>query len=131
MKTFAETESMTSADRETFLARAKDICSRSSRDRSELDFTALANELVSDDPSRLLDVLTDPDRGLNDRFVPDGRVLQTLVKYKVSTRFWSLEFARDALSRGEIQYNAEDRTLIIRDLPDELVRELRIELPDG
>jgi len=72
--------------------------------------------------------LTDPERKLNDGFVPDRRALSSLVKFKGKTSQWSVEFERDALSGGKVQYNAAENTLTLLDLPDDLIAQLRHEL---
>ena len=84
-------------ERQAFLQRAKDICGRSAKARTEIDFKALANELAPESPDELLAVLVDPDRGLNDGFVPNPIVLGRLVSFRAKTSLWSLEFDRAAL----------------------------------
>lgn len=127
LKQFAEDEGMDGPAKDDFLGRAKTICERSAKNKEELEFTALANELMSADPARLLDVLSDPDRALNDRFVPNRRALGALVKFKAKTQLWSVEFEREALTGGDIQYDPNDDSLIIRRLPAELSAQLRAE----
>lgn len=132
LKQFAEDQGMDAQAKGEFLGRAKSICDRSAKAREELEFTALANELVPADPDSLINVLTDPDRALNDRFVPNRRVLGSLVKFKAKTPLWSVEFEREALTGGNIIYDPDDNSLLIRGLPPELAEQLRTEtIADG
>ncbi len=124
LKSFAEATCLTPETRDAFLARASSICTRYSKTRTEISFQALANELVPENPQPLIDVLADPDRGLSDGFVPDGRALKSLVKYSAQTRLWKIEFDREALSQGSIVYNHEQGSLTLTDLPAELVAKL-------
>jgi nucleoid-associated protein len=128
LKTFADDQGMVGTDKDEFLAKAKTICERSARARQEMEFEALANELMPKSPQTLLDVLTDPDLKLNDRFVPDGRALSSLFKFRGRTSLWSVEFEREALSGGKIIYNSAENTLTLIDLPDELSAQLKFEL---
>jgi nucleoid-associated protein len=128
LKKFADDQGMTSSNKDEFLSKAKTICDRYSRGREELEFQALANELIPASPETLLNVLTEPDLLLNDRFVPDRRALGSLVKIKGKTALWALEFDREALTGGKISYDAEDNTLTIRDLPPELTTQLASEI---
>lgn len=126
---FVESGEMAGAERTRFLDRAKEICSGPARGRTAIDFTALANELVPDGPERLIEFLSDPDRGLSDGFTPNAGVLGTLSKYKGGTPLWSISFERAALGR-DIVYDHEARTLLVRNLPSDLLRDLRLEVPD-
>ena len=67
-------------------------------------------------------------RGLTDGLVPDRAVIGTLRTYKGRTPLWRLEFDREALTQGEIEYDRDERSLTIRGLPDELARELSTDL---
>ncbi len=128
LKAFADKEGMVGERRDEFLAKAKTICERSARDREEIEFEALANELLPKSPQSLLDVLADPERKLNDRFVPDRRALSALVKFRARTPLWSVEFEREALSGGKVRYDQTENTLTLTDLPEELSAQLRSEL---
>lgn len=128
IKTYADGKDMDLTRREAFLKRARDICSRSARERSVLNFESLANELVPEEPEGLMAVLADPDRGLSEGFVPNLRVLGGLVTFQARTQNWSLEFDRKALVQGEIEYDPDERSLTIKDVPPELVERLQAEL---
>jgi len=127
IRQFADDQGMEGADKDAFLGRAKAICERSSRNREELEFEAFANELVPNDPVSLLDILSDPDRGLNDRFIPNRQALGSLVKFKARTSLWSVEFEREALRGGNIVYDREANSLTILNLPAALSAELQAE----
>jgi len=127
LKAFADAHGMDGAAKDDFLGRAKVICERSAKRREELEFQALANELMPADPESLLNVLADPDRGLNDRFIPHRGALGSLVKFKARTPLWSVEFEREAITGGDILYDPVENALTIRNLPPELSQQLRAE----
>jgi nucleoid-associated protein len=128
LKSYADAQRMVGETRDDFLGKAKAICDRASRDREEIEFEALANELAPKEPQALLSVLTDPERKLNDRFIPDRRALSSLVKFKGKTAQWSVEFEREALSGGKVRYDVRENTLTLLDLPSDLIAQLRKEL---
>lgn len=128
LKTYADDEGLVGEARDEFLGKAKSICDRASRNREEIEFEALANELAPKEPQKLLAVLADPDRKLNDRFVPDRRALSSLVKFKGKTAQWSVEFERDALTGGKVRYDQAENSITLFDLPDDLAAQLRHEL---
>jgi nucleoid-associated protein len=124
---FADSRNLIGEPRENFMRRARSICERSARARTELNFTALANELVPEAPADLLDRLNDPERNLTDGFVPNAAVLTTLVRFKARTDDWTIEFDRNAITNEAITFNQDDETLVIHDLPEQLVARLRQE----
>lgn len=118
---------MGDAEGTEFLARAKAICERASRSREELEFEALANELMPKEPRALVDHLSDGERRLNDRFVPNLQALRALVRFKAKTKQWSVEFDRDALNGGVVRFDPKTNSLTLLDVPAELVAQLRSE----
>lgn len=117
-------------DRESrteFLNRAKDICDRARRENKPLEFQALANELVPSDPAALLEVLTSPERTLTDGISPHGGALAPLVQFRIKTPYVNIVFAREALISGDVVFDADTETLVLRNLPDSLLSRLRDE----
>ncbi|WP_181172990.1 nucleoid-associated protein [Mesorhizobium sp. B2-7-3] len=131
LKSFANKRGLELEARNAFLAKAKEICDRAASKREELSFEALTNELVPDDPDSLRDYLADPDLMLNDRFIPNKAILNTLVRFKGRTEHWFIEFDRDAISAGEVTYDQDKQTLTLRNLPDELKEKLSGEYGDA
>lgn len=127
LKDFVVALEMPEREGNEFLGRAKAICERASRAREELEFEALANELMPKEPKKLIDHLALSDRALSDRFVPDRRALASLVRLRGGTKQWKVEFEREAVSDGTIVYDAERNTLTLTGLPDELVVQLKSE----
>lgn len=127
LKDFAEQQKMIPVDRDAFLSKAKFICDQSASKNSELQFNALANELFPSEPELLLSLLTDDDRQLNDRFVPNRRALGSLVRFKAKTSFWSVEFERDAITQNKVKYDPKSNSITLSDIPSELAAELKVQ----
>ena len=130
LKDFADGQAMVPAARDDFMVRAKGILDRTARTNEQLDFQEFANELVPTDPAVLAEYLGESDRQLGDGFVPNVRVIGTLVKFRARTPHWSIEIERSAIREGEIVFDAQNNTLTITALPDELAAELRAEFAD-
>lgn len=124
LKAFADDQGLAGVEREAFLSQAKEICDRSARAKRELSFTAFANELRPEAPEVLLNVLTDPERALNEGFVPHRGALNSLTKFKGRTKAWSVEFEREALHTRKVRYNPDEQTITLYDLPAELIEQL-------
>lgn len=130
LKDFALKKQMPAAEREEFLTKAKSICERLAASQREIDFEEFSNELFPRAPRELSEVLGDPERKLNDGFIPDRRALVPLKKFKGKTSSWSVEFDRQALTDGSISYDADANTLTFKGLPEELSIELKRETTD-
>ena len=127
LETFASSMAMDTDSREQFLNNAHSIASRLAKSDTPFDTETFANELWPNEPSQLVEVLSDPELHLNNGFVPDIRPLRRLVKFSGKTSAWTLEFTRAALSERSILFNQEDETLTIMNLPEELKARLRRE----
>ncbi|GJL88194.1 MAG: nucleoid-associated protein [Minwuia thermotolerans] len=127
LKDFVADTKMPEHEGNKFLGRAKAICERASRAREEIEFEALANELIPKNPRPLSDHLAHTDRGLSDHFVPDRRALASLVRFKGATKQWKVEFDRDAVSTGVVRYDPKGNIITLTNVPDELVDQLRSE----
>jgi nucleoid-associated protein len=127
LKEFVVKTNMPEQEGNDFLGRAKAICERASRAREEIEFEALANELMPRDPRPLSEHLSHTDRALSDHFVPDRRALASLVRFKGATRQWKVEFDREAVSTGVVRYDPRANIITLTNVPDELVDQLRSE----
>jgi len=127
LKEFVAVTEMPERDGNDFLMRAKAICERASRSREEIEFEALANELLPRDPRMLADYLAHADRELSDRFIPDRRALASLVRFSGGTKQWKVEFDRDAVTNRTVIYDPEANTLTLKGVPDDLVGQLKSE----
>jgi nucleoid-associated protein len=125
LKEFVAAQSMTDQEGTEFLSKAKAICEKASRNRQELEFETLANELAPKDPKSLVAHLSEGDRRLNDRFVPNLQALRTLVRFKAKTKGWTVEFDREAMNSEIVRFDAKANALILHGVPPELAAQLR------
>jgi len=128
---FPSAQNMTPEEKNSFQARTSDYLERHSRQNREIDFEAMANELMPDDPQPLKDLLFADAGGLNDNFVPNMRELRGLVKLEGRTASWQLQFDRNAIARGDVLYDEDQNSIILRDVPIALRDEILRERPRG
>lgn len=128
LKHFSDLAHTQPEDRASFMAKALEICSRDAKADKMVNFESLANELLPEEPEKLLEVLTDPDRRLSDGFVADRRALKGLVEFKAKTRNWSVEFERKSLHDGTVHFDADKNALTLYDVPEHLRQELTEEI---
>ncbi|WP_186398162.1 nucleoid-associated protein [Stappia sp. P2PMeth1] len=131
LKSLAAKKGLEAEEKTAFLAKAKEICDRAASKKVELSFDALTNELHPEDPDSLREHLADPDLMLNDNFIPNKAMLNTLVRFKGRTDHWALEFDRTAIEAGEVTYDHDNETLTLRNLPEDLRVKLTVEYGNG
>jgi nucleoid-associated protein len=125
LKEFVVSEKMDDEDGDTFLQRAKEILEKAGKAKEEIDFDALANELAPKGPEKLAAYLAHADRRLNDGFVPNLAALRFLVRFKGATKMWTVEFAREAVTKDIVRFDKRKNTLTLFEVPPELVAQMR------
>jgi nucleoid-associated protein len=128
LKRFADANSLDPEGREKFLQAAYSFCQESTRNNTPLSLESLSNAVWPHEPSALQTALATADLQLSDGFVPDARVLKSLIRIKAKTAFWSIDLDRHALISGEAEYHSEQGELVFRKLPKELIEQLEEEV---
>lgn len=131
LKTFAANQHMDAAQEEQFLRGAFNFCDERAQAREPLSLEALANAMWPQAPERLRETFANDQIELSDNFVPDRRSLRSFVRIKAKNPNWALELQRQALLTGDAVYDREHRTLILQNLPADLVAELDREVAGG
>lgn len=131
LKHFSKAQGLNQQQEDDFLQKAYDYCKDKHENDEPLSLDGLANSVWPDNPEELKKSLTDNDIQISDGFVPDKRSLNSLVKMKYKTKYWSLDLDRHAISEGHAQYNQKKGELTLKNLPTEFKAELDRELDDG
>lgn len=124
VKKFAVDQGLDEATREKLLAEVHGFALACAKEKRELDLDALANHVWPDDPEVLQTVFGSADPAISDGFIPDGRALGGLTKFKAKTPTWSIEFDRSAMSDHTIRFDAKTRELKITQIPDDIAAKL-------
>ncbi len=131
LEQFADAQNLEPTVRDNLFEQAFGYLDDLGRNNSPISLEAVANRLWPESPNALLAALTDESLELSDGFVPDRRAIKKLVKFKGTSKHWKIEFDRGALRCGDVQYNRENDTLILANIPKALRDELLAELDDG
>ncbi|MCH1926803.1 nucleoid-associated protein [Shewanella sp. C32] len=126
LESFADEQTLASEERGAFLDRAYQHISEMPKN-TPIDLKALANASWPNDPDLLTAVFTRDDYALSDGFIPDRRVSRALVNFMGKSQFWTLNFSREAIKSGHVQYNESLNQIILTNIPAELSQELRTE----
>lgn len=127
LEDFVISSALTEAQTRDFFDKAYEICEKLRIDEKPIDLQAFANELWPEDPDKLTDIFSEPERKLSDGFHPNKRVFRGFVQFSGKTKNWKVEFSREAIKSGDIVYKDENETLVINNLPLELKQRLRTE----
>ncbi|MBC8999211.1 nucleoid-associated protein [Pseudomonas sp. N40(2020)] len=128
LEQFAQSKEMSEEQREEFLRSAYSICKRYADKDVPFEVEAFANELWPESPEDLSDLFEGTGLDISDGFIPDKRSLRSLVKFTGGSKNWRITFDRAALSNGEIEFDVESEALVIKQLPNELLARLRMEV---
>lgn len=131
LKQFADTNKMDTVEKDKLLKGAHDWCIELFNSNTPMDLTALANRLWPAEPKALHDLFANEQLQLSDGFIPDKRSLRSLVRFSGKTPSWRIDFERDALRNGEIEFDSQAETLTLKKLPQQLLEELKNEQGDG
>lgn len=131
LKSFAKSKGLDQKEEDSFLQKAYDYCQDKYDKDEPLSLDGLANAVWPDSPEDLRSSFTENEIQISDGFVPDKRSLNSLVKMKYKTKYWSINLDRHALSEGHAHYDQQKGELILKNLPDAFKSELDRELDDG
>lgn len=131
LKSFAKSKGLDQKEEDVFLQKAYDYCQDKYDKDEPLSLDGLANAVWPDSPEDLRNSFTENEIQISDGFVPDKRSLNSLVKMKYKTKYWSLNLDRHALSEGHAHYDQQKGELTLKNLPDAFKAELDRELDDG
>lgn len=127
VKTFAVTKGLSEAERENLLKEVYRFADERATAKLPLDLSELANRVWAAAPDELKNAFAQSDPPISDGFIPKKRGLDGLTRFSARASKWKLEFDREAIQDQTIQFNPEDETLTIRNLPADVLANLRAE----
>jgi len=124
IKTFAVDQNLDDSSRERLLTEVNNIAADKAERQEPLDLGELANRVWPQAPRDLTAAFARADPPIADGFVPRKRGLDGLVRFKAKTAKWKLEFERGAIQDHTILFNPDEGTLIIQNLPADILASL-------
>ncbi len=127
LKAFAATEQMQPERQEEFLRAAYNFCDGLATRGEPLSLDALSNVVWPNAPEHLRATFTADNLTVSDQFIPNKSALRSFVRIRAKNRNWTLDMQRQALFSGDAQYLPESRSLLLQNLPPDLIAALEEE----
>lgn len=127
VKKFAVDLGLSEAERETLLKEVYRIADERATQKMPLELAELANRVWPTNPDALRTAFASADPPIADGFVPRKRGLDGLTRFSAKASNWKLEFDRDAIQDHTIEFNDTDGTITIRNLPADVLANLKAE----
>lgn len=127
VKSFALAQGLPETERENLLKEVYKFADERATTKQPLDLSELANRVWSADPDTLKNAFAEADPPISDGFIPKKRGLDGLTRFSARTAKWKLEFDREAIQDQTIHFDPEDETITIRNLPADVLANLRAE----
>jgi len=124
---WAKEQNYSEEQRSNMMTQAYSHWQKCRKEKRPMTLAALANVLVPSEPSELLTHLTKEGQNLAGEFpAPSPSSMKRFVRFSYDGRSIKLEFDRNVWG-NQIQISESERTLTIRDAPEELLEMLRAE----
>lgn len=120
LQEFATEQELDGEEKESFLGRAFEHLRDLSKAGEPLHLDTFINAVWPQAPDALSAKLTSEELELSDGFIPDGRVIRSLVSFKGKSQYWELKFERAGINDGSVEYNEETNEITLRYISDEL-----------
>ncbi|WP_084679893.1 nucleoid-associated protein [Curvibacter lanceolatus] len=127
VKEFSAKQGLPKAEHENLLREVYKFAEDKATAKQPLDLSELANRVWPREPAELKNSFAQADPPIADGFIPRKRGLDGLTRFSAKASNWKLEFDREAIQDHTIRFNPDDETLIIQNLPPEVLANLRAE----
>ncbi|NIE70925.1 nucleoid-associated protein [Pantoea sp. Acro-807] len=128
LESFADNKNLNTEKREDFLNKSYEKLKELNDNQQPFEVSTFSNSMWPQAPDELQEVLVSDVYELSEGFVPDGNVIKEMITFKGKGKHWFLKFDRDALKDGSIEFDDQDKTIMISNLPDSLIAQLKKEL---
>jgi nucleoid-associated protein len=109
--------------------RTHAYCVECKKEKKGISLNALSMRLNDQNPDDFIKFVTSKEYPLGDDFEPNSNVYRSLRRYRIKDSKLTLDFEESILG-SRIFYDEADETLIIRDLPMELIERLKASGPN-
>lgn len=129
IKQFAKDRGMSREATQTLEDRAYESCEELVRTSVPVSIEAFCNRVFPDDPDALSEALAKADPPIADGFMIAKRGLTGLKKFIADGPGWRLDFDREQMTKDTIRFDRDARSLIITNLPADVIEALNHEFP--
>lgn len=115
-------EEATDEQRDTARKTIFDYLEQCAKDSEPFSIDTMSNKAWPQNPDVLKSVLTDPDNGITDGFVPQRRALKGLIRFEArNPKKWQIQFEREAVTSGDVQLN-DNNQLVLNNVPADVLK---------
>lgn len=125
VKVFGLANIHTEDEREKFYRDVYDYCMGTIIRNEEITLQELANFAWSTSPDTLSEHFAEFEGGVTGGFKLKKSGLRGLTKYTATTKYWDLKMDSQALNKGYADFNETDGTLLLKNLPPQLLADLK------
>lgn len=112
-------------DRELFYRNVHEYCVGTISRSEEISLQELSNFAWPSNPDELSSHFAEFDGGVTGGFKLKKSGLCGLTKYTGSTKYWDLKMDSSAFNKGFADFNEEDGTLLLKNLPPQLLADIK------
>lgn len=127
VKLFASEQKLDEAAKEELIKSVFRFADGKAATNSPLNLSELANHVWPTEPEALKGVFARADPPVSDGFTPKRRGLDGLTRFSAKAAHWKIEFDRDAIHDEVILFDEDERTLTIKNIPEDVIEHLREE----
>lgn len=120
----AFTEALPESDAATYRRDAVSYCLQQDQAGEAVSYQSLSDELDSSLPIKLGQFIAQQAPELEKHFIPNRARLKKFVRYSGKNNEVSISFTNETLGKN-VQFNPENETLVITDLPAALLKQLK------
>lgn len=124
LKAWADTQGYDDEQRSRMMGQAYEYWERCRKDRKPMTLMGIAHVLEPEQPDPLLTHLTGEGNNLSGEFSPPPpHVMKKFVRFAFNGNGLKIEYDRNVWG-NDVDVSAKDKTLVIRNVPDKLIKQL-------
>lgn len=101
-----------------------DYCQTCIKERKEVLLDQISYLLDSENPERFADFASGEEYGVSEVVKPESSILKSLYYIEYKSEDLTIVFSKKMINKKQITYNANNKSLTIKDLPQELINQM-------
>ncbi len=103
-----------------------DYCQICMKEKKEVSLDQISFLLDEDDPTKFSEFASAEKYGVSEVVKPDNTILKSLYFIEYKSDDLTISFSKQMISKKQIVYNANNKSLTIKNLPDELISQMEL-----
>jgi nucleoid-associated protein len=124
LNSYFEAEGYSKEERKSRKKAIYDYCQTCIAEKKEVLLDQISYLVNEEDPERFATFASDETYGVGEIVKPDNAVLRSLQYIDYKSPDLTISFSKNKLSNKEIIYNSQNKSLTIKGLPEDLIKQL-------